>query len=209
MDPDFWHNRWETGQTGFHQGKPNAFLVDHLNALNLPDGARIFLPLCGKTHDIAWLLSKGFHVIGAELSQLAIDQLFEDLGVTPEVTELGPLTRMSADSIDIYVGDIFELTKDTLGPVDATYDRAALIALPADMRARYAAHLTAITAKAPQLVITLQYDQGVISGPPFSVIEDELRKLYSAAYALTRLACDNEAGVKDHPATEEIWHLHR
>ena len=209
MDPDFWHNRWETGQTGFHQGKPNAFLVDHLNALNLPDGPRIFLPLCGKTHDIAWLLSKGFHVIGAELSQLAIDQLFEDLGVTPEVTELGPLTRMSADRIDIYVGDIFELTKDTLGPVDATYDRAALIALPADMRARYAAHLTAITAKAPQLVITLQYDQGVISGPPFSVIEDELRKLYSAAYALTRLACDNEAGVKDHPATEEIWHLHR
>ena len=209
MDPDFWHNRWEAGQTGFHQGKPNAFLVDHLNALNLPDGARIFLPLCGKTHDIAWLLSKGFHVIGAELSQLAIDQLFEDLGVTPEVTELGPLTRMSADRIDIYVGDIFELTKDTLGPVDATYDRAALIALPADMRARYAAHLTAITAKAPQLVITLQYDQGVISGPPFSVIEDELRKLYSAAYALTRLACDNEAGVKDHPATEEIWHLHR
>ena len=209
MDPDFWHNRWEAGQTGFHQGKPNAFLVDHLNALNLPDGARMFLPLCGKTHDIAWLLSKGFHVIGAELSQLAIDQLFEDLGVTPEVTELGPLTRMSADRIDIYVGDIFELTKDTLGPVDATYDRAALIALPADMRARYAAHLTAITAKAPQLVITLQYDQGVISGPPFSVIEDELRKLYSAAYALTRLACDNEAGVKDHPATEEIWHLHR
>ncbi|WP_281857883.1 thiopurine S-methyltransferase [Litoreibacter halocynthiae] len=209
MNPDFWHKRWEAGQIGFHQGKPNAFLVDHLNALNLPDGARIFLPLCGKTHDIAWLLSKGFHVIGAELSQLAIAQLFEDLGVTPEVTKLGPLTRMSADSIDIYVGDIFDLTKGTLGPVKATYDRAALIALPTDMRARYAAHLTAITAEAPQMVITLQYDQGMISGPPFSVIADELRKLYSANYALTRLARDTGASVKGHPATEEIWHLHR
>lgn len=208
MDPDFWHDRWQENRTGFHQDKPHRLLVDHFETLNLPKGGRVCLPLCGKTRDIAWLLAQGCHVIGAELSRLAIDQLFEDLGVTPEVTELGPLTRMSADGIDIYVGDIFDLTQDTLGPVDATYDRAALIALPADMRVQYAAHLTAITAKAPQLVITLQYDQGVINGPPFSVIEDELRSLYSASYTLTRLARDTEAGVKGHPATEEIWHLH-
>lgn len=210
MEADFWHKRWEAGQIGFHQGKPNAHLVDHIKTLNLPEGTRVFLPLCGKTHDIAWLLAEGYHVIGAELSALAIDQLFSELGVTPDSTDLGPLKRLSADSIDIYVGDIFDLTLETIGPVDVTYDRAALVALPAGMRAKYAAHLTAITATAPQLVITFQYDQSLIDGPPFSIAADDLRALYDKTYKLTCLAHDDaKGGLKGHPATEEIWHLRR
>ncbi|SFR65160.1 thiopurine S-methyltransferase [Litoreibacter janthinus] len=208
MEPDFWHKRWESGQIGFHQSKPNAFLVDHIQTLNLPKGARIFLPLCGKTHDIAWLLAEGYQVVGAELSAIAIDQLFDALGVTPDTTKLGPLTRQSADSIDIFVGDIFELDQSTLGPVDAIYDRAALVALPADMRIGYANHLAAITNAATQLLVTFEYDQSFISGPPFAIWEDELRRLYDAHFALECLARGEvSGGMKGHPATEAIWHL--
>ena len=208
MDPRFWHDRWETGRTNFHEGQPNAFLVDYIQTLNLPKGARIFLPLCGKTRDIAWLLSQGFHVVGAELSAIAIDQLFADLDVTPDITQHGTLQHRSAPYLDIYVGDIFDLTPTALGQVDATFDRAALVALPADMRDRYAQHIVTLTQSAPQLLVTFQYDEALIQGPPFAIPADQVKALYGDAYTLTRLARqDTDGGLKGHPATEELWHL--
>ena len=208
MEADFWHKRWEAGQIGFHQSKPNSFLVSHFKTLNLPRGARIFLPLCGKTHDIGWLLSQGYHVIGVELSALAVDQLFDDLGVTTEATDLGHLKLLSSESIDIYVCDIIDLTQDTIGTVDAIYDRAALVALPLRMRADYAAHLAELTNAAPQLLVTFEYDQSLISGPPFAIWEDEIRCLYDACYTASCLTRGTvQGGMKGHPATEAIWHL--
>ena len=85
----------------------------------------------------------------------------------------GSHRRYSADGIDIFAGDIFEITADVLGPVDAVYDRAALVALPEGMRRRYAAHLAGITAVAPQLLVTFEYDQAEMDGPPFSITEEE------------------------------------
>ena len=130
MDSDFWHKKWEDNQIGFHRSSVNPLLVRFLSVLGLVPGARVFLPLCGKTRDIAWLRDQGFRVAGAELSRLAIEQLFDELGETPEITEHGALTRFSGEGIDIFVGDIFELSAPVLGPVDAIYDRAALVALP-------------------------------------------------------------------------------
>lgn len=209
MDPNFWHARWESNQIGFHQPKANAMLVRHLDALGLAGGARIFLPLCGKTLDIGWLLSRGLRVAGAELSEIAVRQLFDDLGVTPRVSTLGALTLYRADGIDIFVGDMFDLTADALGPVDAVYDRAALVALPQEMRPRYAAHLAAITQKAPQFLITFEYDQSVMDGPPFSVVADEVERLYGRTYDLTSQdKAPVEGGLKGIcPADETVWLL--
>jgi len=209
MDPDFWHLRWRENRIGFHQATANAMLVKHIGALDLQAGARIFLPLCGKTNDIGWLMSQGYHVAGAELSRLAIDQLFQDLGLTPEITELGALTRFSAAKIDIFVGDILALTADLLGPVDASYDRAALVALPRDMRARYADHMARITAAAPQFLICFEYDQSLMTGPPFSVNADEVARIYDAQYRLTdHDAADIAGGLKGIcPAIERVWLL--
>ncbi|MEP3348270.1 MAG: thiopurine S-methyltransferase [Litoreibacter sp.] len=208
MDANFWHDRWETGRTAFHEGKPNKFLVKYIKALNLPKGARIFLPLCGKTHDIAWLLAQGYHVIGAELSAIAVDQLFETLGVEPSRQQVNDLTHLSADHIDIYVGDIFCLTAGQIGHIDAIYDRAALVALPDEMRQNYGNHLVGITKAATQLLLTFQYDQTKLDGPPFSVPEEMVRALYSSHYTLTRLAHETlNGGMKGQPATEEVWHL--
>src|SRR6266404_8946226 len=108
MDEQFWLQKWEANQIAFHQGEANPLLVAHFDALSLPKGSCVFLPLCGKTLDIHWLLSSGHRVCGAELSPLATRQLFAELGVTPEITAIGPLSRYSAPGIDIFVGDIFK-----------------------------------------------------------------------------------------------------
>lgn len=209
MEPDFWRKRWENNQIGFHEGKPNAFLVQHVASLGLEAGARVFLPLCGKTRDIFWLLSQGFRVAGAELSRIAVEQLFAELDVTPQVSTIGPLKRFSAPDIDIFVGDIFTLDAETLGKVDAVYDRAALVALPPQMRPRYAAHLVALSARAPQLLICFSYDQSAMAGPPFSVPPAETHALYDADFRVTELAsADVPGGLRGAcPAVEHAWLL--
>ncbi len=211
MEANFWHQRWENQQIGFHLGDANPLLVKYANRLSLGKGARVFLPLCGKTLDIAWLLSNGFRVAGAELSAIAIDQLFESLGVEPTITAVGALKHYSAHDIDIFVGDIFELTLEMLGPIDAIYDRAALVALPFEMRVRYAAHLQMITQHASQLLIQFVYDQNLVEGPPFSISDEEIQRHYKDRYALTLLeSAEIEGGLKGkYPATENVWLLQR
>jgi thiopurine S-methyltransferase len=149
MDPGFWHQRWAKNEIGFHEPKANPLLVTHFNKLSLPKGGRVFVPLCGKTLDIAWLLSQGYRVAGAELSEVAISQLFADLGVEPQISTIGALTYYRRPDLDIFVGNLFDLSGGVLGAVDAVYDRAALVALPESMRARYTAHLVEITNRAP------------------------------------------------------------
>ncbi len=184
MQADFWHERWSSNQIGFHEGVENPLLVAHLASLAVAKPARVFLPLCGKTLDIDWLLARGYHVAGAELSQVAVAALFERLKVPPTIERpsgtTGGITRWSSPGLDVFVGDFFTLAAESLGGVDAVYDRAALIALPPEMRRRYAAHLDAITQGAPQLLVTLAYDQERMAGPPFSVDENEVGRLYGA-----------------------------
>lgn len=209
MDASFWHHKWEANEIGFHEGAPNALLVRHFGALELTPGSRVFLPLCGKTRDIAWLLDQGYRVAGAELSSIAVEQLFADLGLKPQIVSSGALQRYSAPHIDIFVGDIFALTHDMLGAVDAVYDRAALVALPLEMRRRYAAHLRTLTYPAPQLVICFEYDQTQLDGPPFCVDSLFLEQHYASHYALTRVDSVSVAnGLKGIcAATENVWLL--
>lgn len=209
MERNFWLERWATNQIGFHEGQANALLVAHIDALALPRGGRVFVPLCGKTRDIAWLLSRGHRVAGAELSALAVQHLFDDLGIEPEITEQGPLVRYSAEGVDIFVGDIFDLTRDSLGAVDAVFDRAAYVALPDDMRPRYAGHLTTLAQRVPHLLIAFDYDQSIMPGPPFSIPDGEVERHYGASHTpvlLDRVAV--EGGLKGRcPATEILWLL--
>lgn len=209
MEHDFWRDRWKNDQIGFHEKDGNKLLARHFDAIELAEGSRYFLPLCGKTGDIAQLLIKGYRVVGVELVEKAIQQLFEELGVVPDVSDAGPFKRYSAPDIDVYVGDFFALTLDILGPVDAVYDRAALVAFPADMRTRYTAHLAAITKHARQMLITFEYDQSDMDGPPFNVHEDEVRRHYGAAYEieLVRRKVIPEGLKGEVAAHETVWLL--
>jgi thiopurine S-methyltransferase len=199
---------WASNQIGFHEAEANPLLLRHLPALHLALGARVFVPLCGKTRDIHWLRAAGYQVAGSELSPLAIGQLFAELGLEPRISTVGTMQRFKADGLSIHVGNIFDLDRDALGAVDAIYDRAALVALPDPMRARYATHLMAMTATAKQLLVCLEYDQSRMAGPPFSVGEAEIRRRYDASYRIARLESrEVEGGLKGAPARETIWLL--
>lgn len=209
MDSQFWHEKWTQKELGFHKSEPNPLLVHHFDKLELAPGSRVFLPLCGKTRDISWLLANGYEVVGSELVATAIDQLFEELDVVPKITAVGPLQLYSAKDIAIFVGDIFDLSAELLGHIDAIYDRAALVALPQKLREQYVEHLMAISARAPQLLITFDYDQRLLQGPPFSVDEAEVERHYRQHYDL-RLVSNTtvEGGLKGkYPADELVWVL--
>ena len=209
MDLNFCHKRWEKNEIGFHQSAVNVLLSDHFSGLSLPQTTRVFVPLCGKTRDIAWLLSQGHRVVGVELSKLAVEELFVDLGVAPKISVQGELLRYSAPGLEIFVGDIFELSGDLLGRVDAIYDRAALVAFPTEMRGRYGAHVAAITQLAPQFLICFEYDQAVMNGPPFSIDRQKVHDVYGAHYQIEPITNrDVAGGLKGKcPAQETVWHL--
>lgn len=194
MDPAFWLERWRQGRTAFHEGKPNALLAACFPRLYLRRGDRVFVPLCGKATDLDWIASQGNRVAGAELSQSAVKAAFERMGLVPRVENLGSHRRYTAENIEIFVGDIFDLSPETLGPVDAIYDRAALVALPGTMRPDYARHLMALTNMAQQLLIAFDYDQSQMEGPPFSVGEEEIREHYGDRYDLERAATVDISG---------------
>ncbi|TNE34350.1 MAG: thiopurine S-methyltransferase [Alphaproteobacteria bacterium] len=201
MEQEFWHSKWEKKEIGFHQPSVNPLLEKHFASLKLEKGARVFVPLCGKTLDIHWLYGKGYHVTGAELSEIAVRELFDEMELTPTIRERGGLKQFSAERIDIFVGDFFALSKALLGATDAVYDRAALVALPSEMREKYARQLVEVTKAAPQLQITFTYDQSIMKGPPFSLAEDDIAGLYAADYNICLLE-SHAVDVKGNPAVE-------
>lgn len=209
MDASFWLQKWQKNELGFHKSEANPILVKYFPELALAQGSRVFVPLCGKTLDIAWLLSNGYRVAGAELIEIAIEQLFMELGVEPKISEAGEVRHYRAKNIDIFVGNIFDLSSKMLGSVDAIYDRAALVALPQDIRNRYTAHLTEITETAPQLLVSYEYDQNLMKGPPFSISNQEVNQHYGDSYDLTFIQSTNVlGGLKGKCAAKEnVWLL--
>lgn len=209
MDKTFWLQRWENNTIAFHKSEVHPLLLKHFDALSLAEGSRVFVPLSGKTLDIAWLLGNGYRVVGAELIEIAIEQLFAELEIAPKISELGQVKRYSAENIDIFVGNVLDVSGEMLGPVDAVYDRAALVALPKEMRDLYTAHLVNITNQAPQLLITFEYDQRLMDGPPFSISSQEIEEHYGDLYQCTLLeSSDLPGGLKGKCAAKEsVWRL--
>ena len=209
LKPEFWHEVGEKKEIGFNQASPNELLVKHFSALDLKSGSRVFLPLCGKTIDIHWLLKQGMKVVGVELNESAVQELFQELDLKPEVSELKVVRSYSAQDIDILVGNVFDVAANSLGEVDAIYDRAALVALPEATRKEYAAHLMDITSQAPQLQITFEYDQSGMDGPPFSIPPAEIQLHYGRRHDIKELEVRNVEGqLKGQvDAVERICHL--
>jgi thiopurine S-methyltransferase len=209
MEAEFWRQKWREDRQGWRQLEANPMLVRNLGALRLSVGARIFVPLCGDSVDVLWLLNRGFRVVGAELVEDAVRRLFEGPEGEPDISEAGRLKNFAGERLEVFVGDLFDLGNEALGPVDAVYDRAALVALPPETRAAYAAHVARITAKARQLLIAFDYDQFVMAGPPFSVSETEVRALYEGGFSVDGLeSAEVTGGLKGFcPATETAWRL--
>lgn len=187
MDIAYWMTRWKEGRIGFHEGRTNAFLARHADHLG-PAPRRVLVPLCGKAEDMAFLASRGHSVVGIELVEEAVQAFFREHGLEPVVRDRSERVRSyTSGAVTLLAGDLFACGRDEVGPVDALYDRAALIALAPDVRARYVPHVRGLLSpSATGLVVTFDYDQTKVSGPPYAVGEEELRRLYAGA-AVTRL----------------------
>ncbi len=180
MQPEFWHKKWASGQIGFHLPEVNPYLQRHWA---VPATARVLVPLCGKSLDLAWLAGRGHRVLGIELSEKAIEDFFSEHRIEPDISENGAFKVYRGDAIELWCGDFFALTASDVADCTALYDRAALIALPAPMRERYAAHLQQILPQGVQgLLITLDYDQTQMPGPPFAVGDDEVQRLLECVW---------------------------
>jgi thiopurine S-methyltransferase len=178
MQAEFWLQRWREGRTGFHRDTPLPLLLQHWPTLALPRDSRVLVPLCGKTLDMPWLAEQGHRVLGVELSPLAVEQFFAEQGLTPERCESPMGMHHVAGNIEIIQGDVFALDDATLASCAAVYDRAAVIALPPPLRERYAREVYArLPAGCRGLMITLEYPQHEMEGPPFAVDADSVHAL--------------------------------
>jgi len=188
MDSDFWHARWQTNQIGFHQDEINPWLVQYWPTLQPGTQSRVFVPLCGKTLDMIWLLDQGHAIVGSEISPVAVEAFFTENRLNPEVRQEAGFTRWSCDRVEILCGDFFDLTPAGIGRIDALYDRAALIALTPAQRTRYAARIKELLKpQTPGLLVTLDYEQQQMDGPPFAVSSDEVRSLYQDGFSIEQL----------------------
>lgn len=188
MQADFWHERWQRNQIGFHQAEINLHLQQFWPALGVTTGARVFVPLCGKSGDMLWLRGQGHEVIGVEISPLAVQAFFDENALQVTVQQQGLFQVYAADGLCIWCGDFFALDPEDLAGVTAVYDRASLIALPPEMRPAYAKHLRQLLAPGVKsLLVAIEYSQGEMEGPPFSVREDEVLALYAAHCAIERI----------------------
>ena len=202
MEPTFWHERWQTGVTPFHEGVLNRMLGRWFASLELKAGEQVFVPLCGKAYDMRWLLEHGQRVLGVELSTIATGDFFKENNI--------PLTRHSGDlfetfqgsNVQILCGDLFDVSAADLANVRSVYDRASLVALPPPDRQRYAKHLCQyLPPGTSMLLVSFEYDATCMNGPPFSVDEAEVRSLYEDRFTIRHL--ETAEVIEQYPRFQE------
>ena len=180
MKADFWHDRWSKQEIGFHQEQINSHLQEFWPGLNIEKGVSVFVPLCGKSRDMLWLDQHGYGVTGVEVSPVAVEAFFQENDHPMVVETLKDFRHYRSGGIEIYAGDFFDLTPALVSHIGAVYDRASLIALPPEMRQGYVDHLKQILpARVEMLLISIEYDQSKMPGPPFCVSHSEVEQLYA------------------------------
>jgi thiopurine S-methyltransferase len=185
MERADWESRWSEGRIPFHQEDITGVLVRHRDLLEGGTRAgRILVPLCGKSLDMVYLAERASKVIGVEFAEQAVREFFEERDLDPDV-ESEPARRYSAGSWTIYAADFFNLGDDELAGIDAVFDRAALVAFSSNDRKRYAERLESILAPGKKvLLVTFDYDQSIMDGPPFSVPADEVEALFGHGFSI-------------------------
>jgi thiopurine S-methyltransferase len=214
MEPNFWLGRWQRGETGWHQDEVEPGLIAGFAGVS---PTRVLVPLCGKSLDLAWLASQGHEVIGVELSPMACEAFFSENKIPFTKSGHGAFTRYQSERLTILNGNFFDLSANELGRIGAIYDRAALIALPLELREKYAAHLTQLVktcGHAPDfhfLQIILQRTPQDEKGPPFSISPSELERLYSQSFELRHRSSERLPALategSEKPAFERDEHI--
>ena len=206
-NPEFWKERWRTKQTGFHEGKPNVHLQRFWPEIAIPPTARVLVPLCGASEDLAWLLAQGYQVVGIELAGEAIARFFAEHELTPSKRPITGGSAWTAGNLTIFEANLLEISDAEIGVCDALYDRAALIALPDAMRISYVACLHRwLQPGGSGLLISMTYDTTKRGGPPLSVPHHEVLAHWPGAQPLLEQPVEEERW-KGIDAVETVWRL--
>ena len=188
MEREFWLARWDRQEIGFHQPRVNPFLQKLWPEVGVPGDSAVFVPLCGKSLDLGWLAQQGHVVFGVELAETAVRAFYHEAGEPFRVERLRHLVQYTGGRVTIFCGDFMDLTALHLPGVKGVYDRGALVALPPKLRAHYADHLQRIVPDACRmLLLTVEYDQARVPGPPHAVGEAEVNALFGARCQVERL----------------------
>ena len=208
MNPTFWLERWQKNEIGFHQDKVQPALIKHWPGLKVAKGARVFVPLCGKSLDMEWLAAQGHNIIGAELSEAAIDSFFIGCGLTPSTENIGAFKVKRSGPYEMWCGDFFALSRETFQDVPAAYDRAALVAMPPDMQARYAVKFAELMpANSQTLLIGLDYNSNEMKGPPFAIPRDATNALFKDHFEVSLIEARDGLTKSEHLAKRGITRL--
>lgn len=179
MELSYWRSKWRKGKIGFHMKDGYPGLAEHWGSIDFNERAAVFVPLCGKSKDLIWLSENFDKVVGVEISEIAIEQFLKENSLEAKITSFADFKIYRSENIELWNGDFFKLPKHKLPSFDLVYDKAALIALPPDMRENYAAKIIELISEHTQLLLHLfEYHQMEMTGPPFSVSLDEVNSLY-------------------------------
>ena len=218
MNPEFWQERWQNKRIGFNQPEVNPLLIKYFSTLDLPAGSLVFVPLCGKSIDMVWLAHQGFDVVGVELVESAVQEFFHEQSISFTIIEHADNPaikcyqgRLAEQTITLWVADIFALTPEDIGNIDAVYDRAALIAMPTELRPKYCEQVQQLSGYAAQLLLTLNYDQTKRAGPPFSISNEQIKQYYTSHYQITELESEQSTlnAAPDLTVKECVWLLNK
>lgn len=202
MEPEFWIERWQRNEIGFHQDRINPYLEQFWGALITDSQSQVFVPLCGKSQDMVWLRARGHTVVGVELSLIAVENFFDEQRMVPTHREIDGLILFESQGYKIYCGDYFALKLQHLSQVRAVYDRASLVALPPLLRTRYVQHMARLLVpNVPALLVALDYPAQQMQGPPFAVSDAEVHTLYDDRFTVSSLLVRNT--LDDNPRLKE------
>ena len=185
---NLWESRWQEDRIGFHLKEVNPYLMRFSDQLLHQNPDRVFVPLCGKTLDLYWLKTKTKKVIGVELVSKAVQDFFAENNIDYLLQQDETLQKFSSKSIDIYLGDFFDLNPEQTSSFKAIYDRASIVAIEKPERREYVEHLISFLDKAGRiLLITMEYNQNQMEGPPYSVPAKEIESLFAPLSSLKLL----------------------
>nr|XP_039260200.1 probable thiopurine S-methyltransferase [Styela clava] len=188
----------------FDQASP--MLRKHIKSL-LPNAIRkrIFLPLCGKSPDIKWLIDEGYEVVGLECSEHAILEFFEENSVEFEKSvstkdhSFRVYTGKTANVV-IYEGDYFKFNSDIAGGLfDAVWDSASLNTIELASRKPYVEIMRSVLDKQAKYMLSAMYfgEKRTWINNPFDITDADMTELFGEYFTWDKVdEDDSEWGLE-------------
>ena len=161
---DFWQKRWDSGTTRWRRPDIHPSLQQFTNKVFFDyfpsGGARILVPLCGKTVDMAHLATKRKvgQVVGIDGVRKAVEAFAQenpDLEVKSMEACPEKVEKWQGNSITLIIGDFFEVDKTDFGEVcDGAWDRGSLVAIKPERREKYVEQIGKLMNKDGRILLS-------------------------------------------------------